>query len=279
MRKLKFKLDRKALETIFIALIRPILEYGDIIWDNCTQYEKQELEKVQIEAARIATGTTKLVSLNSLYTEIGWQTLQQRHTSHKLTLFYKMENNLSPTNLSSLVPQSINSISRYNLRNADDLQSIASKLTYTICLFYHLLLEIGITYLSRLNNWIVNSFNSYLNRDRASIPKYYYVGSRKSQILHTRLRTNCSCLNYDLFLKNIIDSPLCRCGNIETTYHFFFSCPYYVQQRLELSTAIRQHRTLTLDLLLFGGPSLSQDINALVFNKVQTYILDTRRFS
>ena len=68
----------------------------------------------------------------------------------------------------------------------------------------------------------VNSFKSYLNRDRASIPKYYYVGSRKSQILYTRLRTNCSCLNHDLSLKNIVDSPLCRCGNIETTYHFFF---------------------------------------------------------
>ena len=71
MRKLKFKLDRKALETIFIAFIRPLLEYGDIIWDNFAQYEKQELEKIQTEAACIATGTTKLVSHNSLYTEIG----------------------------------------------------------------------------------------------------------------------------------------------------------------------------------------------------------------
>ena len=280
MRKLKFKLDRKALETIFIAFIRPLLEYGDIIWDNCTQYEKQELEKVQIEAARIATGTTKLVSLNSLYTEIGWQTLQQRRTNHKLTLFYKMKNNLSPTYLSSLVPQSVNSISRYNLRNADDLQSIASRTN----LYYMSFLPSVVRDWNNLPEQAkqldsVNSFKSYLNRDRASTPKYYYVGSRKSQILHTRLRTNCSCLNHDLFLKNIVDSPLCRCGNIETTYHFFFSCPYYVQQRLELSTAIGQHRPLTLNLLLFGDPSLSQDINALIFNKVQTYILDTRRFS
>ena len=58
MRKLKFKLDRKSLETIYIALIRPLLEYGDSIWDNCTQAEKNELEKIQNEAARIATGAT-----------------------------------------------------------------------------------------------------------------------------------------------------------------------------------------------------------------------------
>ena len=34
--KLKFKLDHKSLETIYIAFIRPLLEYGDVIWDDCT---------------------------------------------------------------------------------------------------------------------------------------------------------------------------------------------------------------------------------------------------
>ena len=45
MRKLKFKIDRKSLEIIYTTFIRPILEYADVIWDNYTQYEKQELEK------------------------------------------------------------------------------------------------------------------------------------------------------------------------------------------------------------------------------------------
>ena len=34
MRRLKFQLDRKSLETIY-SYIR-VLEYRDIIWDNCT---------------------------------------------------------------------------------------------------------------------------------------------------------------------------------------------------------------------------------------------------
>ena len=71
MRKLKFQLDRKSLEIIYTVFIRPILEYDNEIWDNCTQYEKDDLEKIQIEAARIATGTTKLVSIENLYSEIG----------------------------------------------------------------------------------------------------------------------------------------------------------------------------------------------------------------
>ena len=46
MRKLKFKLDRKSLETVYIAFIRPLLEYGDIIWDNWKQkYKKTKKQK------------------------------------------------------------------------------------------------------------------------------------------------------------------------------------------------------------------------------------------
>ena len=91
-RKLKFKLDRKSLETIYIAFIRPILEYADVIWDNCADYEKEQLEKIQNEAARIATGTTtkkKLVSIENLYKEICWDKLQKRRNDHKLSLFTK----------------------------------------------------------------------------------------------------------------------------------------------------------------------------------------------
>ena len=61
MRKLNFLLDRKSLETIYSSFIRPVIEYADIIWDTCTQNDKQELEKIQIEAARISTVCLSLV--------------------------------------------------------------------------------------------------------------------------------------------------------------------------------------------------------------------------
>ena len=66
MRKLKFKLDRRSLQTINFSFIRPLLEYADVVWDNCTQYEVNDLEKIQNEAVRIVSGATKLVSTNSL---------------------------------------------------------------------------------------------------------------------------------------------------------------------------------------------------------------------
>ena len=103
MRKLEFTLDRKSLQTIYFSLIRPLLEYANIVWDNCTHYELNELEKIQHEAARIVTGATKLASINSLLTETGWETLASRRKKHKLVLFYKMQNGLSqPYSLTAL---------------------------------------------------------------------------------------------------------------------------------------------------------------------------------
>ena len=35
---------------------------------------KQSLEKINIEAARIVSGATKLVSIENMYKEVGWET-------------------------------------------------------------------------------------------------------------------------------------------------------------------------------------------------------------
>ena len=86
MGKLKFQLDRKSLQTIYFSFIRPLLEYADVMWNNCTQYESNKLDKVQNEAARIVTGSTKFLSIDSLHTETGWETQRSRRKTHKLTM-------------------------------------------------------------------------------------------------------------------------------------------------------------------------------------------------
>ncbi|KAK3099965.1 hypothetical protein FSP39_012658 [Pinctada imbricata] len=48
---------------MYFSFIRPILEYGDIIFDNCPNYCCEKLESVNIEAARIVTGATKLLAM------------------------------------------------------------------------------------------------------------------------------------------------------------------------------------------------------------------------
>ena len=83
----KFILDKKTLETIYLTYIRPLLEYADVIWDNNITYLVDKIEKVQMEASRIVTGGTRLVSLNNLCFETGWDKLKNRREMHRLIYF------------------------------------------------------------------------------------------------------------------------------------------------------------------------------------------------
>ena len=113
-----------------------------------------------------------------------------------------------------------------------------------------------------------------------TIPKHFYTGSRQLQILHTRLRTGCSSLNNDLFLKNIVDSPLCACmsGDIENAEHYFLKCRRYDEYRLELYREVTQYSEVTLNVLLKGKETLSVETNIDIFKTVQKFILSTKRF-
>jgi hypothetical protein len=52
LRLMKHKLDKESLEKLYIGFIRPILEYGGIVWDYCSLHESELLESVQLEAAK-----------------------------------------------------------------------------------------------------------------------------------------------------------------------------------------------------------------------------------
>ena len=75
------------------------------------------------------TGATKFVSLHALFDEVYWEPLETRCMKHILLLLYKMFNNPSPEYLSSLIPTTVNNISRYNLRNAQNIQTIDPRST------------------------------------------------------------------------------------------------------------------------------------------------------
>ena len=89
MRALKFRISRKALKQMYISFIRPLLEYCDSVWDNASTETKQKLEAVHIEAARTIAGATKLCSIQKLFDDLGWESLQSRRNKHKLVIFYK----------------------------------------------------------------------------------------------------------------------------------------------------------------------------------------------
>ena len=58
MRTLKFGVSRISLEKMYISYVRPVIEYSNTVWDNCSAESKYQLESIHIEAARVITGAT-----------------------------------------------------------------------------------------------------------------------------------------------------------------------------------------------------------------------------
>ena len=280
MRKLKFALDRKSLETIYTFFVLPILEYADIVWDNCTLSDKAELDKIHYEAGRIVTGATNLVSIDKLLTDLGWETLQERRNKHKLIQIYKMTHRLTPDYLASLIPPQVGDTMQYNLRNAHNVNLVSARTT----LYYNSFLP------STLREWnslpqyardipTLSQFKAFLSRNKPKPKSYFYFGNRNSQVIHARLRMKCSSLNYHLYSKNIVESPRCICGKIENNFHYFFECHRYNQQRQVLINKVSTKAVCSLDLLLYGDESLTYDANVSILEAVFDYIRATKRFS
>jgi hypothetical protein len=110
-----------------------------------------------------------------------------------------------------------------------------------------------------LNNTIRNvdtlsKFTSELKKidetENHAVPKHYFYGPRKLNIILTQLRRTASFLNYDLFQVGILSDPSCRCGAaLENLKHFFLDCPIYLQARTTLIYNINMVTTCyTLDI-------------------------------
>ena len=277
LRQFKFILNRNTLENLYFRFIRPILEYGDVVWCNCTLEQSNMIEAIQVEAARIVLGATKFCSIDKMYGDLKWEPLADRRRNHKLVLFFKMIRNLTPHFLSELVPRQLESSTSYNLRNAQDyLPVITHTSLYNRSFLPSVIREWNMLPQSIKDSETLSIFKSRLQPQIKS-PRYFNYGNRKSQILHARLRLGCSTLNDDLYRRSLTNSPLCSCGLQETAYHFIFACPKYTEQRVaHLSNLPCQ---LTLNNILFGCPSLTVQQNEYIFESVFKYIISTKRFA
>ena len=93
------------------------MEYSCELWDGCTEADSDKLEKIQYQAARIVTGLPLFASIDSLLSETGWESLKSRRERRKLSLFYKIQNDLTPSYLKNMLPQQVNQLNPYELRN------------------------------------------------------------------------------------------------------------------------------------------------------------------
>lgn len=81
---LKHVLDRTASIKIYLAFIWPILEYGSILWDNCSQEDSNILENCTNRSGENNYTSLKNSSRNVVYLELGRESLCKRRERHKL---------------------------------------------------------------------------------------------------------------------------------------------------------------------------------------------------
>ena len=101
----------------------------------------------------------------------------------------------------------------------------------------------------------VSSFKDYLNIDKPIPNELFLVAKRRFQIIHARLRNECSSLKHHLLIRKIVETPLCVCGAVETNQHCFFECPLYRNAKNILHRFFFSHFSCVVDLnaLLFGS--------------------------
>ena len=218
--------------------------------------------------------------LNTSFHSVVTVTTKQRIYSNRCFKDYK-------TNyLLSIVP-SRNPGPQPNTRTRDNLPMLLCKTT----LYYNSFFPSCIRAWNNLQRDLkeapsVELFRQTLFKHFSStyVPVFYYSGPRNLQIMHTRLRTQCSALNSHLFNKNIVNSPLCLCRSEETSKHFLLHCPRYENQRFKMLNALgtiladTPALTITTDLLLSGSEHLSVDKNTRLFDAVIKFIGESKRF-
>jgi hypothetical protein len=119
MFRMKRLLPRICLEKLYKTIVRPILDYGDMLYDNCLNYESEFFEKVQRRAAILSTGAFKITKHIDLLNELGLSPLHIRRKIHRLTLFYKIKIKQCPNYLSDSCPLVNHNTENYNLRRKD----------------------------------------------------------------------------------------------------------------------------------------------------------------
>ena len=90
IKSLRHSLPRKSLLTIYKAFLRPLVDYGDIIYDQ-PQNESfcEKIESVQYRAALAITGAIQGTSRDKLYHELGFESLKPRRWYEGLSCMFK----------------------------------------------------------------------------------------------------------------------------------------------------------------------------------------------
>jgi hypothetical protein len=306
------KMTRLQLETIYLSMIRPILEYGSVLFSNCSFSDVNLIESVQRRAAVLSTGAIRRTETVRLFAETGWDSLELRRRA-KMFLFFKIVKESTPPYLSNIISQRAQQIrsSRSSTKNSILLIEPTCRITCYKTSFFPDCIRIW----NSLSNEFVNCAS--IDMFKAGLVLLPAFSSKTHVVdtvcfnkvltgnhgrLITQFRLGLSPLRNDLFCYTIIDNPFCpACGEcLETLSHYLFECPSYLPHRLIMFNNIQvlvaelnlyfglridvNNRDAVTSLLTRGihlpeqEESVQLNINRAIFNICSNFITKTLRF-
>lgn len=290
LKRIRHLVPRSTLEGSYRTLVRPILEYGNIVYSNIPIHLSKKLEQVQRAAALLCTGAYRRTSYDKLLVELGWETLETRRRYQRLVLMYKMQNGLTPGYLSNMLPTEAGS--NYHLRNSGIIRVPFCRTNQYKSSF----LPCSIREWNELSQPMKNiptlySFKKQIKETLfANKPnKLNQFGQKQANKHHTWLRLGLSPLRDHLYSFHIVEDNLCTfCSQgSETTSHFLFSCSNFTAQRAHLMKSLSDilgsdfnnySQTMLTRMLTHGNDELSYYKNIAIFTSVQSYLEKSKRF-
>ena len=299
LRRICRDVPRECLEILYKYMIRPLLEYGDTIFDGSADSHLKKLENVQRQAALACTGAYRHTKHDILLDELGWPPLALRRKNHRMSQMYKIQAGLAPPYLTNSCPPLTKDRTTYNLRSGMNVTAPQVRTTSYQNSFFPQSIKDWNGLDPNLRNAV--SLDAFKDCQKKTVNlKYktnplFHHSNRKEEINHTRIRLGLSGLASQRFDYNHIDSPKCtRCSEEkEDPIHFFLLCPVYDDARADLILNVWEilnqndinvnlgARNLGKDLVemfLKGTPLLDETENKKILLLAQTFIKATQRF-
>jgi hypothetical protein len=197
LKRLSRDVPRQCTEILYKSMIRPLLEYANIIFDGSSDTDLDRLENTQRQAALTCTAAYKHTSHNKLLDELGWPLLSRRRKKHRLNIMFKIQNQQSPLYLQNCCPQLTRDRTSYNLRSHMNISTPQQRTsTYQNSFFPKTIkdwnnLDTAVRFLPS-----VDSFKDHLKKSISpKINKLYHHDCNKAAISQTRMRLGLSGLS------------------------------------------------------------------------------------
>lgn len=290
---LKHKLSSRVLLAMYSYFIRPLLEYGDVIWDNLTQDLVKSLETVQNQCLIIVSGCTQGTNCDKLRSLLGMNTLEYRRKLHRLCHLFKMiKSEKIPPYLKQLLDQR-------PLRRSARLQTVEcpksdsgyhrnSFLVNTIC-DWNSLKPASLRSINSLENF-KKEYRKYHGVE--SVPELPLVQPRSHEIILNKFRADFTELHDDKHRHGYPCTPNCSCGfRLESHFHFFFDCPRYTNVRTILFdkiepmlkmpvTRLKRNKVFAVKFLVYGTDEIwiNRENTIDFLHHIVEFIIHSRRF-